>query len=44
MEQLIKELAQVAVEFKTRAFEGGDKLGHLCMVVNESEYGNQISK
>ena len=38
VEQLQIELAEIAVKFDTGIFQGGDELGHMCLIVSEQKY------
>ena len=38
VEQLQIELVEIAVKFDTGIFQGGDELGHMCLVVSEQKY------
>ena len=38
VEQLEIKYAEIAVKFDTGLFLGGDKLGHMCMIVSETSY------
>ena len=42
VEQLQIELAEIAVKFDTGIFQGGDELGHMCLIVSEQKYREEI--
>ena len=42
VEELQRELAEIAVKFNTGMFDGGDEYGHMCLVVNQNKYREVI--
>ena len=42
VEQLQIELVKIAVKFDTGIFQGGDELGHMCLIVSEQKYQEEI--
>ena len=42
VEELQRELAEIAVKFSTGMFDSGDEYGHMCLVVNQNKYREVI--
>lgn len=40
---LEKELGGMATRIKTTLFEGGERFGHLCLVLSDAAYGEKIT-
>lgn len=40
--QLEIKCAEIAVKFETGLFQGGDDLGHMCVIVSQQRYRNEL--
>ena len=38
VEELQREVAEIAVKYSTGLFQGGDDYGHMCLVLGEAKY------